>query len=233
MTTFSHSVFRSLFRGFAHETSSLFTTLVAPVLAVHTCASCDEPAAQNSAFCSSCANSVNRVHGEVAPNIWAFAEYGGPIRDAIHRLKFNDRPDLARPLGDLLARGLLPVVDQLRADVVLPIPVTTKRLHERMYNQAALLARQAARAWRLRVDCDVLTRVRSTGHQARLGENERADNVKGAMIASPTLRGHRVVLVDDVCTTGNTLREATRAIELQHGEVVACAVVAYTVREHP
>jgi ComF family protein len=95
--------------------------------------------------------------------------------------------------------------------VLVPIPLGPRRLRERGYNQAEALARALGRASGLRVDAAVLRRARETRSQTALAPTARAANVAGAFMASPT-QGARLVLVDDVCTTGATLVAAARAL---------------------
>jgi len=132
--------------------------------------------------------------------------HGGALAEAIYRLKYEGREELARPLGTLFAGCELP-----RADVVAPIPLHPARLRHRGYDQAALLAREAGRRFGLPVR-PVLARVRTTRQQVGLDRARREENVRGAFRALPGAAGVRVCLVDDVLTTGATAAEASRAL---------------------
>ena len=125
-------------------------------------------------------------------------------------------PNLGVPLGHLLRRLLRE--EGLSADVVVPVPLHPKRLAERGYNQAALLARAAARELGAPLAARALVRVRDTSQQARLGRTERLANVERAFVARDpkAVRGRDVLLVDDVETTGATLT-ACRAALLEAG----------------
>jgi ComF family protein len=131
---------------------------------------------------------------------------GGALADAIHRFKYEGREELARPLSSLFA-GCEPP----RSDVVVPIPLHASRLRQRGYDQAALLARQAARWWRLPLR-PLLVRVRATPHQVGQDRRRREENVRGAFRAAGIVAGLRVCLLDDVLTTGATAAEAARAV---------------------
>ena len=148
--------------------------------------------------------------------IWAMHAYGGPLLRALHRLKFHAQPAWAGPLGAVLACS--PVLDQ-PWDAIVPIPLHRRRLGQRGYNQAALLARHARRH-RTRPRPPLcpgwLRRVRATDAQHRLPAADRPGNVRGAFAVPSTapVAGRRILLVDDVTTTGATLiaaRDALRA----------------------
>jgi ComF family protein len=134
--------------------------------------------------------------------------HGGALSEAIHRLKYEGREELARPLGALFAGCEAP-----RTDVVTPIPLHPARLRERGYDQAALLAREAGRRYALPVR-RLLERMRPTRQQVGLDRCRREQNVRAAFRAMPAARGLRVCLVDDVLTTGATAAEAARALLL-------------------
>jgi ComF family protein len=205
------------------------SALGAALLAPAGCAACDAPVPERAVFCPVCARAVVRVAPRGAPAI-AFAAYGGALAAAIRRFKFAGRPDLARPLGHLLRRAARDAAAS--ADRVVPVPLHARRLAERGYNQAALLARHAADELGVPLDARALVRLRDTPQQANLVREARLANVARAFRARPpaALRGGRVLLVDDVATTGATL-EACRDALLEAGAAeVTALVVARTER---
>jgi predicted amidophosphoribosyltransferase len=106
-----------------------------------------------------------------------------PLDAVVHEFKYGGREDLARPLARLLSER----IETPRADLVVPVPLHRTRLRERGYNQAGLLARAAAPVWRAPPVEGLLVRSRPTRAQARLPEDEREDNVKGAFsVREPT-----------------------------------------------
>ena len=134
------------------------------------------------------------------------------MREAIHRLKYSNSQDLAAPLGEMMASYWQDV--HLPADVIVPVPLHARRLRERGYNQAALLARELGKGVGLPVLESALIRARHTSPQVDLNAEEREENVRGAFrCPDDQLAGKRVLLVDDVYTTGATLEACSLALK--------------------
>jgi len=145
--------------------------------------------------------------------------YEGAVQDAVHRLKYAGETGLAKPLGRLLSR--LPM--RLAPHKVVPVPLHPKRLRERGFNQSLLIAGALCNELGLRLEGAGLERTRDTEKQTGLGADERRKNVRAAFrVRKPgSFKGTRVLLVDDVYTTGATLMECARAIAGDGAEVVA------------
>jgi ComF family protein len=205
--------------------------IVGHLLAPPTCAACDAPTSTRRIFCGPCASSVVETTPSIASSTFAAAEYGGAVATAIQRLKYQDRADLAEPLAHLLRASLRRRKPD--ADVVVPVPLHPRRLAERGYNQAVLLAREVADELEARPLLRALARTRYSAPQASLGKQERATNLRRAFaVRSPDdLRGARVALVDDVLTTGATF-EACRAVLLEAGAQSVSAVVVAITPKH-
>jgi len=136
----------------------------------------------------------------------------GPARRLVHRLKYSDRADLARPIGRWMARAGADILAD--ADCLAPVPLHPLRLWRRRFNQAAVLAREVARATGKPCDVNALIRVKATHSQVGLSRAQRAENVQGAFKVADGARvkGLNVVLVDDVLTSGATANAASRAL---------------------
>ncbi len=138
----------------------------------------------------------------------------GPARRLIHRLKYSDRIEIAKPVGRWMARAGADILAE--ADVLTPIPLHRLRLMARRFNQAAALAAAIGQETGKPCDPTLLARVKATKAQVGLSRAQRADNVQGAFRVSakaePRLRGRRVVLVDDVLTSSATVNAAARAL---------------------
>ena len=138
--------------------------------------------------------------------------FQGGARELVHGLKYHHQSVLAEPMAELLFRFL--EEDPLPADVLVPVPLFSRRQRVRGYNQSALLARALARRTGLPMDGRTLVRVRSTASQAETRNvDERRVNVSDAFeCRGRQLAGKRVLLVDDVSTTGATLDACAQAL---------------------
>lgn len=135
-----------------------------------------------------------------------------PIRPAIHFLKYRNHRGLASILGKMLIDAYR--CYNLNLDVIVPVPLHASRLRERGYNQSQLLANEVGIFFDLPVDTDTLQRVRKTKSQMELEGNERRQNVLDAFACrSKKLAGQRVLLIDDVYTTGSTLDACASALK--------------------
>lgn len=161
--------------------------------------------------------------GARVPVLWREL-YGGPLTATIHRSKFAGDWGGARFLGRCL--GELPKPWLGTTPLVIPIPLTTRRLGDRGFNQSLMIARQAARAWGARVGARGLIKPKTTMRQASLNRDERQVNLQGSFLAAPWCQDQRIVLIDDIMTSGATLREAAHAVQRAGGHVIGAAVVA-------
>lgn len=207
-----------------------------------TCAGCGSATADPGAFCPSCWSSLRLIEEPVCqrygtpfaldlgvgplvspraiaePPVFgrarAVALYDAVARRIVHRLKYEDRLDLAGVMARMMAASGRTLIAE--AECLVPVPLHRGRLWRRRFNQSALLARAiAASAGRLCV-ATALVRVRATRSQVGLSRAARAENLSGAFRVTAAeqhrIRGRRVLLVDDVMTTGATGNAAARAL---------------------
>jgi len=194
--------------------------LVAEAIAPSTCAACDGPIKFRTMFCGTCAASVVKT-SEAEPDSddpsglmrhYAAFEYGGAMATAIARMKYNRRWDLVARFGTLTGQYAAQVVSGV--DVVVSVPAHARRIRERGFDPSALLARAVAQHLRAGYAPNALRRLRDTPPQASLSRVARRTNILDAFECRRPLRlqGARVLLVDDVRTTGSTIAECMRVM---------------------
>jgi ComF family protein len=191
---------------------------------VHRCSLCALPLAAGAQVCGACLREPPPLDA-----CFAAVAYAYPWSGLVARFKFGGEPGWAQSLAARMAAvpGLREEV--ARADLVLPLPLAPRRLAERGFNQALLLARALARD---KVETQLLLRLRETGTQAALDRRGRQANVAGAFGLEPLrareVRGKALLLVDDVMTSGASLHAAARALRQAGAQRVAAAVLART-----
>ncbi len=165
--------------------------------------------------------------GPLAFRISYALDYDSIVSRLITDLKYGDKPGLAGILAPLMNSALAGAVS--KDTVVVPVPIHPSRRRERGYNQSELLAVRIARARGLKLESDLLVKSRSTSSQTALEREERMENVAGSfgVRRADRLAGREVLLIDDVVTTGSTLKECARAV-LKSGarEVSACVAAS-------
>ncbi len=214
----------------------LFGVLFPPV-----CAGCDKHVAEPGSLCGPCWSKVRFIEKPYCPVLGtpfshdlgseilsaeaiadrppfvrarAVAIYDGVIRDMVHRLKYNDRTDLSRWMAGWMARAGHELITD--CDVIVPVPLHARRFWLRRFNQSAELARYLASTSKKPFEPDALKRIKKTKQQVGLGLSERLTNVRGAFKVPVAheikIRGRNVLLIDDVYTTGATVKAAARAL---------------------
>jgi len=159
------------------------------------------------------------------------ALYDGVLKDAIHKFKFEGKKTLSVVLGGLLAsyleHGDIPI-DKI--NVIIPLPLSSKREKQRGYNQSGLLAGEVSGHYPLKVDGSSLKKIKDVVPQFELSRKERLTNVKGAFSSAP-LTGMNVLLVDDIYTTGATVCEASGALKASGAGNVYVLTLARAVED--
>jgi ComF family protein len=222
------------------------------------CLACHEPLASHAALCSRCWQRIDFIREPLCDRLGlplpyganevtlssaalrrtpdygrarAVARFDGVMRDLIHGLKYSDRHELL----DLFAPMLCSAGHELlaSADCLIPVPLHPWRLWRRRFNQAAMLAGRLGMATGLPVEYGALRRVRHTASQVNMTRGERRRNVDRAFALAPAqverISGRRVLLIDDVITTGATVEACARVLKAAGArdvDVLALALVA-------
>jgi len=154
----------------------------------------------------------------------ALYRYDFPLDKLIQTFKYAHRLALGAYFGRQLS-----ALEPIEADLIVPLPLHAERLRERGFNQALELARPVSKAWHVPIDATTCSRTRNTAAQAHLPWRQRAKNMRGAFHCATDLTGKRVVLVDDVMTTGASLNECARTLKLHGAAHVSVLLVARTL----
>jgi competence protein ComFC len=173
-------------------------------------------------FCGECQkNKINSDHnslrGEFLNRAFTFYSYDNEIlKRLIHGLKYRYVEDLAQPLGALLVKELRDIKEQIGSpDFIVPVPLYKKRLLERGFNQAELLARNVGDSFGWSVENGIIERLKMTMPQVNLDEAGRRKNISGAfsIIDLQKILNKKIVLMDDVITTGATMEECAKVLK--------------------
>jgi len=151
--------------------------------------------------------------------VQAVFTYDFPLDKLVQSFKYAHRLALGGYFGRQLS-----MLERIDADLIVPLPLHRERLRERGFNQAIELARPVSRAWHLPIDATSCSRTRNTTAQAQLPWRQRVKNMRGAFHCSTDLTGKRIVLIDDVMTSGASLNECARTLKL-HGALEVTALV--------
>lgn len=183
------------------------------------CALCQRPTSQE--FCLDCTRQLQRCqlsHTSLCQGqlpVFAWGTYGGTLKRAIALLKYENKPQVARPLGHWLGEAWLKS-NVSKSLIVVPIPLHAEKLKQRGYNQAALLAESFCEITNLNLQQQGLERIRATEAQFNLSVGEREKNLAMAFKLGAKLRGDRstkpVLLLDDIYTTGATAKSAAQTL---------------------
>lgn len=183
------------------------------------CKICGIPAiSDETTICESCIKTEQPFS-----KIIYYGLYEGTLRKAIHLLKFTGVKRLSKPLYSLLLELPLP-----KADIIIPVPLYLKKLREREFNQTALIGRRLSRKFNIPMITDCLIKIRETAPQTSLKRDERLKNVKKAFSALKNLDGQDVLLLDDVITTGATVKECSTVLVKAGAKSVTVLALAHS-----
>lgn len=176
-----------------------------------------------SIMCASCSGSKMRF----SRGFFGF-EYDGAVREAVHAFKFHGSKRIGRQLVQLVSDKFHGLNRDI--DMIIPVPVSGKRLRERGFNQSYIIAEEIAAVTGLTIDHAVLAKRDGIRDQFSLPRNERKKNIRGAFrVKGPQrIKGRRILLVDDLFTTGYTASEAARTLVQAGSQDVVLFALART-----
>jgi ComF family protein len=157
-------------------------------------------------------------------------EYTGSLREIIHYYKFSKKSYLSEPLADLMMK-ILDIKNMFgNIDAIIAVPLHRKRRKERGFNQSYLVAKRLGRKLHIRVERRVLFRIKKSQPQIDLPAHQREKNVMGAFKVrkAKRIRGKRILLIDDVMTTGATVNECARVLKRSGSKEICVLTVAIT-----
>lgn len=189
------------------------------------CAICSQEAhVDEHGLCEDCASRLEYVKQtdkrEYIDEIYCAIYYTEHIARAIHNFKYNDARYLCRALSSLIT---LP--DDWETDCLVPIPLHRARRRKRGYNQSTLIAEELCKRYDLTIDESLVERISNTKSQRTLGQVQRAENIIGAFSVTSDVKGKRILLIDDVFTTGATMNECARVLKSAGASKVYAAAV--------
>ncbi|MCK6462385.1 MAG: ComF family protein [Candidatus Pacebacteria bacterium] len=184
---------------------------------------------ENEIFCPKCLTKTDRADLPEDNGVFAAANYqDGVLKKAVWMLKYKGVSQLAEPLAELLKeRVWQKVQSKLKSDdvIVIPVPLSGRRSRQRGFNQAELIARRLSS----NVLTNALYKTVHTDSQVNVKDREkRLNNVKGSFAVknAELIKGKEIILVDDICTTGATLKEAKKVLKESGAKKVLAVVVA-------
>lgn len=157
-----------------------------------------------------CFDCVGKQHVfEEGRSLWLHKE---PVNQAIYAFKYKNRRIYGKIFGAEMAENYGDYLKRRRVDLIVSIPLHKKRRRIRGYNQAEILAKELSVRTGIPMETSVLKRIRETRPQKKLDDKGRRQNIRGAFAAAGAVQGRRIVLIDDIYTTGSTLDEASRML---------------------
>jgi ComF family protein len=205
------------------------------------CPLCQRSTSQE--FCQNCTRQLQKCQRQNPISLWqeplpvfGWGEYGGLVKRAIAAMKYENQPQIARPLGQWLGEAwLLNSPSRDSRPVVVPIPLHSTKQKQRKYNQAALIGQSFCEITGLKLKLNGLTRVRETEAQFGLSVSKREKNLDKAFAVSQEFRHHPpnipVLLVDDIYTTGATAKSAVQTFREYGIVVLGLVAVATAVKD--
>lgn len=174
----------------------------------NTCKKCGRPISLIDDYCSDCKDKTSYFDRGMA-----LLKYEGILHSSMYRLKYGNRKDVGYQLGRLIGVTYKQAIESLQIERLIPIPLHKDRYKNRGYNQATLIAKGIANVLDIPIDINLLKRTKNTKPQSGLGIRERQNNLKTAFQLTKEIECHRVMLIDDIYTTGSTINTCAHILK--------------------
>ena len=155
-------------------------------------------------------------------------QYSGEIRDIILKYKFNEKSYIYRTFLEFIKNNEKICAQIKKYDIIMPIPISKKRLKKRGYNQSALIAKNLAKMLNVDYKENVLVKIKDNKPQSEMGQDERKNNVKGVYTIKnkEKIYQKKILLIDDIFTTGNTVNECAKILIENSAHIVGIFTIA-------
>ncbi len=188
--------------------------------------------ASEAALCPECFGQIKFMKPHLG--IYSVSVYEGVLRTAIHRFKFKKRKKLADPLGVLMVKYISqsPTFNVKEVDLIIPVPLHRRRMRQRGFNQSSLLAGVLSKYFGIAV-VEALERMKNTKPQFDLPKTERFKNITGAfkVTNSKAIYKKRILLLDDIYTTGATIAECSKALKIAGAKRVEVLTLSRAIED--
>lgn len=202
------------------------------------CPVCGELIGAMDRFCAACTGKLSSYKGSFtidgAAGFTAAFDYDDSVKPAVFLLKDGTDGNAAYALGSALGERLRAEGTANNADIIVPAPMYRRDVFRRSFNQSLLIAREVGRVLGIPVEERAVKKIRSTRAQKELDKLSRSVNLRGAFSAdAQKVSGKNILLIDDICTTGSTLREITAELNAKGAASVHCACCCKTRKQAP
>jgi ComF family protein len=191
-------------------------------------------------ICPKCIDKIDFLHNndtlprtdfypsQFCDGVFCLFEYSGFIRESIIKYKFFDKESFYRVFGSLLAKRIENYYKTYGIDAIVSVPLHKNRLRERGYNQSSLLVNEISKALNIKDISSSLIRIKDTKKQSLLDRENRKENINNAfkIVKNEEIYLKKIIIIDDILTTGSTLEECAKVLKQAGAELVLAAVVA-------
>ena len=179
------------------------------------CYICGKSINETETLCGDCKNTDRSFDGAVS-----VFEYNNALKESVYRFKYKNKREYASAFAYMIAKHHKKIIGYWRPDVVIPVPMHPEKKKVRGYNQAEILAKETALILGIKFEADTLIRKKMTVPQKELGIQKRYSNLEGAFEVKKDIGKSKVLLIDDIYTTGATFDSCARALKAKGAEKV-------------